>query len=219
MKAAFLQPQINTVGLVGHWKLWDGTAFDYSLNGSLGTLQENATYGFPGIELDGTNDYISIDAQSQIDITTAPLSIFAWIKLTDTYGGYIISKNLDAANNNQYGLVVNSVGFGNKFNAYLEGEIKAESAEDSILIQQLWYFIGFTWDGTNVKCFVNGSQSGSTGTYSGNLTTRANCAIGKRAPNNILFGGLIDNVMMFNTVKTTEEAKSIYETTRGRYGV
>ncbi len=61
MKTAFLQPQINTAGLVGHWKLWDGTAFDYSLNGSLGTLQDSTVYRFPGVELEGTDDYISID--------------------------------------------------------------------------------------------------------------------------------------------------------------
>ena len=220
MKAVHFQSQINTIGLVGHWKLWDGTAFDYSLNGSLGTLQENAAYKFPGIELDGTDDYISIDAQSQIDITTAPLSIFVWIKLGDKVAsGYLFSKNLVGAGDVQYALIWDGWNFGKRISANLEGAIKAQSAENSILSQQLWYFVGFTWDGTNVKCFINGSQSGSTGTYSGSLTTRVNCAIGRRAPDNIHFDGLIDNVMIFNTAKTVEEAKSIYEITRGKYGV
>ncbi len=220
MKSAFLQPQINTVGLVGHWKLWDGTAFDYSLNGSLGTLQENAAHVFPGVELDGTDDYINIDPQSQIDITTAPLSIFTWIKPgTKVISGYIISKNLDGAGNVQYGLVWESWNNDSNISATLEDGIKAQSAENSILSQQLWYFVGFTWDGTNVRCYVNGIQSGSTGTYGGSLTTRANCAIGRRAPDNIYFGGIADDVMVFNTAKTAEEVKSMYETTRRRYNV
>jgi len=63
-----LHPQINTVGLVGHWKLWDGLmttdeVFDYTCRGHNGALQDGGTTlvpTYPGFDFDGTDDYISI---------------------------------------------------------------------------------------------------------------------------------------------------------------
>ena len=214
MKSAFLQPQINTVGLVGHWKLWDGTAFDYSLNGSLGTLQADVAYKFPGAAFDGTGDYIDIDAQSQIDITAAPLSIFAWIYPIGQ--GIIISKNLNSGATVQYHIYWN--GGINTIVCDLEGGAGQVNSVIGSVTANKWYLAGTTWDGTNYKCFINGVQSGSTATYGGSLTSRANCSIGRNVDSDY-FEGSIGDVMIFNTTKTAEEAKSMYEVTRGRYGV
>ena len=72
-----LHPQINTVGLVGHWKLWDGLmttglVFDYTCRNHVGTLHDGGTTlvpTYPGFNFDGTDDYISI--ADHIDLTPA----------------------------------------------------------------------------------------------------------------------------------------------------
>ncbi len=217
MKTVHFQPQINTVGLVGRWKLWDGTAFDYSLNGSLGTLQATATYKFPGVEFGGfaSGDYISIDAQTQTDITTAPLSIFAWIHSKDADSGEIISRNFNSIATIQYHLRWSQLNF---ISCGLEGgAVDVIGTTDDAPINT-WLFAGFTWDGTNVKAFVNALQTGSDGAYSASLTSRANLNIARRASEDY-FTGLIDDVIIFNKALSIAEIKSIYETTRGRYGV
>lgn len=64
-------PQVNTVGIIAHYKLWDGLmsiglgkVFDYACHGHDGTLQDGADGSmlpaYPGINFDGTDDYIEI---------------------------------------------------------------------------------------------------------------------------------------------------------------
>lgn len=65
-----LHPQVNTVGLIAHYKMWDGLMtdgeiFDYTCNGNGGSLQDTddpitliPTY--PGFYFDGVEDYITI---------------------------------------------------------------------------------------------------------------------------------------------------------------
>ena len=70
--AKYLQPQVNTVGLVAHWKLWAGftssvKVFDYSLNGNIGTVS-GASPSYPGFTFDDASDNIQIPADPSIDI-------------------------------------------------------------------------------------------------------------------------------------------------------
>ena len=76
-----LHPQINTVGLVGHWKLWDGLmttglVFDYTCRNHVGTLQDGGTTlvpTYPGFDFDGTDDYISVTDHA--DLTPASVDL------------------------------------------------------------------------------------------------------------------------------------------------
>lgn len=66
-----MPPQVNTVGLIAHYKLWDGLmsiglgkVFDYACHGHDGTIQDGADGSlvptFPGFYFDGADDYIEI---------------------------------------------------------------------------------------------------------------------------------------------------------------
>ena len=62
MKEKYRRPQISTVGLVAHYKLWaglttTGEVFDYSLNGNNGTVT-NALPASPGFSFNGVGDDI-----------------------------------------------------------------------------------------------------------------------------------------------------------------
>lgn len=87
-----LHPQVNTVGLVAHWKLWNGLmttglVFDYSLNGNDGTLVDTDTPitlipTYPGFNFDGDNDYIDTGDTFQSTFQGS-FSISLWCKPDD----------------------------------------------------------------------------------------------------------------------------------------
>jgi hypothetical protein len=181
---------------------------------SNGTAQQNTsvlhTTGKVGgaLTFNGSSDYVAITSPSQIDITAAPLSVFAWVyPAVSAVSGYVVCKNLSASSNIQYALYWNGTNF--YVTCYLEGEIKTTSANGSVLAGQ-WSFVGFTWDGTSVKCFVDGSQSGNTGSYTGSLTSRAYCNIGRRETAATYFTGSLDNVMIFNKTLSAIEIAFLY---------
>ena len=65
-----LHPQVNTVGLVFHYKMWDGymtasEVFDYSLNENQGTSAGTVTPEYPGFDF--TNGEISSGSGTLID--------------------------------------------------------------------------------------------------------------------------------------------------------
>ncbi len=95
IKLELLVPQVNTVGLVAHYKLWaglttTGEVFDYTLNGFTGIVNgPNIAPVYPGFSFDGSQDVI--------DIGTGPSSvktILMWVNPTDIAGtDYPINLN------------------------------------------------------------------------------------------------------------------------------
>ena len=66
MKPRFLQPQISTVGLVAHYKMYEQTVFDYSLNGNIPSPE-----GILGGELVTNGDFANWTADDPDNWTVA----------------------------------------------------------------------------------------------------------------------------------------------------
>lgn len=228
MKSAFLQSQINTVGLVGHWKLWDGTAFDYSLNGSLGILQENAAYAFPGVKFNGSTDWIEVPDLDFFDFSNK-MSVLAWAYVTTlSYPindwAKIISKphtalelpwemfamGLYERTLSPYFIITDGINGGDRIEVY---------DTDFIIALNSWNLFTGTYDGETVTLSINGELVTQEST---NITMGQNdvsLAIGAGIEAANKFPGRIDDVMLFDKALSVAEIKSIYETTRGRYSV
>jgi hypothetical protein len=152
---------------------------------------------------DGTSDHFTLTDTASLDITSAPLAIFVTIKVDPTMSGtgYIVCKNLNASTNIQYGLsyfVTNT-----QIGLYLEGASRKTSTTGSVPANT-WYNVGFIWDGSNVKAFVNGVQSATTGTFSGTLTSQPNMRIGRRETPSSYYKGSIATLTIYAGVKATE---------------
>ncbi len=86
MQEKHRHPTISTAGLVAYYKLHAGltdttTVFDYSQNGLVGTIQNDAKPAYPGFTFDGTGD--------SIDVGTGPSSVKTvalWIRQSDIAG-------------------------------------------------------------------------------------------------------------------------------------
>lgn len=190
----YRKPQINTVGLVAHYKLWagltsSGKVFDYSLNGFEGTLTgTNIAPAYPGFRLNGTDDYI--------DVGTGPGSVntvLLWVNPADIAG-------------NDY--VIETATF--NFLVIATGTLTATGFSGGT---QVLYTDGVA--GTTVT--ANWHLIGITTTVSVNAD---NLEIGRARPAGVEYlDGLIGETLLFDRVLSAPDVKSVYELTRWRYGV
>lgn len=230
MKARYalaIQPQVNTAGLIGHWKLHEGSAFDYSLRGHNGTLTGTTlTYRYPGLDLEGADEHIVIADHADFTPALTPFSISAWVYMHSSSIFYIVTKGVTGTD----GEWRFSTDANRKLTMFLYDESKLKSISRLYNISLLsyenqWIHVVGTYDGsalhTGIKLYLNGVRVDDTsGTDSGfvsveNLTHAV--WIGRYSTS--YANGLIDDLMIFNVEKSAAEVKSIYETTRGRYGV
>lgn len=228
MEAQFLMPQVDTAGLIARWKLYEGTAFDYSLNGRVGTLiGTSPTYTFPGVNLPGTDEHITIDDDIAFSPILTPLSISAWCNMDDATNFTAISKFVTGDTTREW--VLATLGDDKLlFQVFDETNDKniVRSYNTAITsFQGEWIHLAGTYSGGTtdaaLKVYLNGSQVDDTDGGSGDFISCRNTAaivdIGNLNGN--FANGKIDDVMIFNVEKSATESKSIYEVTRRRYGV
>jgi hypothetical protein len=150
--------------------------------------------------LDGAEDFFSLVNTASVDITSAPLAVFATIKIFLNGNFYmIICKNTDSLLTTQYALYFAN----NAFYAYLEGAFKGNSATIADITDR-WANVGFIWNGTNVKYYVDLLSSGNTTAFSGTLTSRPNLRIGRRETASNQFKGNIASVSIYAGTNATE---------------
>jgi hypothetical protein len=186
-------------------KVIDLSQFGNTATNSGATFQGNKFY------FDGSDDYMSVANSSSLDITSAPLAVFATINLHTSLAvdSRIISKNTSTTADTQYEL--RYVSSSKSISAILEGAGRGNTGTDSITLGQ-WTNIGFIWDGTNIKTFIKCVQK-STNSFSATLTSRTYINIGK-AVGGSLFKGNIANVTIyagtgFNTNETLDHQRML----------
>jgi len=233
-----LVPTVSTVGLVVHYKLYDGSVFDYSLTGNNGTaVGTNIAPAYPGYSLNGTDDYIDVGATLQSTFRGS-FSISLWFKADDGqpassqyFFGYRDATGLESKI--LLGLTSTgkiSFGYkseGNGGNDATTGVLFSDGAQD-------WHHLMVVADSTTngvggKKIYMDGAAQTLIGADDGStlnvtfseFTSSKNLFIG--AYNNVateaFFAGNIDNVMIFNTIKSAQQVKSIYEQQRWRYKI
>ncbi|MEK6757726.1 MAG: LamG domain-containing protein, partial [Nanoarchaeota archaeon] len=162
---------------------------------------------------DGDGDYISVDDDNSLDISTE-FSILFWAKrnpfgysaLFDK-GGYLWAWDLATANQNG-GIDFRSNGFTN-----------TDHLAYGIFDENKWTFFIITFDagieGENLICLKNGDEKISiTNSFDngGLYINTNNLLIGRgNSESPKFFNGTIDEVMIFNKALTADEVKAIYE--------
>lgn len=226
-----LQPQVNTVGLIAHYKLYEGTAFDYSLNGNDGTVTGTApTFQFPGIDLPGADEHITVNDATIFSPLANPLSISAWVKM-DTAVNFVIASKFVTGDTTREWLLYSQAG------RLLVMQIYDETNDKNITrayntslasLEDTWIHVAGVWNGnltvpvdTDISLYLNCVKVDDLSAGSGNFVQCRNTAaivdIGHVDAN--FANGIIDDLMIFNVEKAAAEIKSIYSQTRGRYGV
>ncbi|HUV65596.1 MAG TPA: LamG domain-containing protein, partial [Sedimentisphaerales bacterium] len=172
-----------SAGLVGHWKLDEGsgtTAADSSGNGNDGTIFNNPTWisGVNGTALEfhglgvtgGGGDYINCGSGASLDIT-GPISIALWIRpdADDPEGKGTTTAPLAKA---QSGMTPNwsyqvRYGWGQGaptpyMSFTFNTSPRAWAHVGRKLDRNEWCHIACSYDGTTLKCYLNGAETSST---------------------------------------------------------
>jgi hypothetical protein len=150
--------------------------------------------------LDGTDDFFSLVNTASVDVTAAPLAVFATIKLPLDFSayGYVLCKNTSSSADTQYGLNIQTNGVAN---VLLEGSAVGFGVA---LSKNAWSNVGFIWDGTGVRRYTNLVLGGNIGSYSGKLTSLPNLRIGRREASGGHLRASIATVSVYTGSKATE---------------
>jgi hypothetical protein len=200
-----------------------GTIRDRSPSAHAITINGNAKSisGASYFEFDGTNDYVTIPDSDDFDIGPQN-TMECWVKINTIGTDKLFFGKLNtwwfAMGYSAIGVSANRLGI-----SFNDGSAWNGIQNTYNISIGTWYHLVATWDGTNIRLYVNGvlestssdlssktwNTSSSTldiGGYSGNSSTSTNCDI--------------SNTRIYHDkALTASEVKQNYRNTKGRYGL
>ncbi len=212
-------------GLVGWWT-FDGknmtntTATDVSGSGNTGALTSmtktgSAAAGKIGqaLKFNGVDQTVRIPNSASINPST--ITVSAWIKVT-TPGAFesIFSKDNSGGGTRVWQFRKESGGTVTLI-VFRNSDSTNSQAQSSVSVDDgKWHFVTGTWDGTNIKVFVDGVQSGGSTAFSGILKQgQSNDAYIGMIETGLpgFFPGSIDDVRIYNRALTASEIQALYK--------
>jgi len=204
-----------TDDLIGFWSLEDDAANTTVVddtgnnNGTASTntsnLSEAAKVG-DGFDLDGSAENVSV---TETGITADSMSIQAWVQPDDTAANPIVSKRTSG---NCYQLAANA---SNEPYFIVWSGGAAGSVTDTgnaMATDGTFYHLVGTYDGSDVRLYVNGSEVGTGDSFTGNINdTTTAIKFGTDSPGGSnYFNGTIDEIGLWNRGLTSAEVTSLY---------
>ncbi len=199
--------------LIGHWTLDDGvgaTAVDSAASNDGTVNNVTWTTGPLGgaLELDGTNGYVSVPSTPTLQLTSA-LTIAGWVKGDVLWGMGtdvdIIARKGDGDPNNYQFAIKNGLA-----TMFLDDSDSAGLSGNTVLSSGHWYHVAATWDGSEVRIYVDGVldkdppdlRGGTIGTDTRPLY------IGGRGTSDVL-DGIVDDVRIYNRALSAAEVAAL----------
>lgn len=218
-------PTLST-SLISYWELEEASGTRVDSHGS-NDLTDNNTVGqgtgkqgnCADLE-SGNSEYFSITdaSQSGLDVTTGDISVAMWVQFESQSGLIGLCYKGDTgftdmnwrfefdSDNDELSFRVAEAGAGNS----TEEEVVSWNPSNST-----WYHIGLAYDNSadTVDFYVNGSQQGSTQTFTvrtGTLNNSSGPFFLGSLGTGWYFDGLIDEVGVWNKVVSSSEFSDLY---------
>lgn len=210
-------------GLVAHWTFDDHTATDQSGNGNNGVLSGGPLF-VPGVsglglELDGVDDFVGVSDSPSLNPTSG-LTLAAWYRPVSFAGSGndpIIDKSFTSHTPPyyQYHLGVtgdqypNPPSHGNfNFSVAVNGssdQATSISSGNNTWTAGNWYHIVGTFDGTQLRLYVNGQVVASSN-FAGSIPSYGqHVQLGKYDQLNSFLPGTIDDVRIYGRALSETE--------------
>jgi hypothetical protein len=198
---------------IGEWRFDEKqgtTARDTSGNNNTGTLINNPQWVMGKIggalNFDGVNNYVQINHSSSLGITN--FSITAWIRYNSApqagQNKYIINRGVENANSTNYYLYYD--GTNNRYTiGFYNGSTWRDFHHPTSVDVNTWYYLTATYNGSEVKFFINGTQLFSTpetGTPYIGGTQIIRIGQNRYLTSTDYFNGSIDDVRIYNYART-----------------
>ena len=231
-----IKTEYETVGLVALYHMnedsWDGTpleVLDSSGQGNHGTACGGATTVAPGKfgthcgSFDGINGYVDCGNGSSLSSTRITVSAWLYPKEfpTGTHNKHYIGKWGPAVSQSEYICY-----FATGQNGKVEFQIRNNAGQynqyrsTAALSLNTWSHVVMTWDGSDIKIYVNGIEGGTyiSNQFDGDIrTSTADLRLGYdsysagQGWSDALYNGTIDEVAIYNRALTASEILEHYK--------
>jgi hypothetical protein len=199
-----------------------GTAWtDLSGNGNAGTLTNGPTYdanNLGSIVFDGVNDNINVGNGVSLSMGTGDFTLESVFKPTGsaTYRIIFQKGNPGIGANKGYRIRIEA---DNTVQMTVTGDQEYVATSAAITYNN-YYHIAATKGSGGLIMYLNGVQSGTTGTSPTGTTNNANnFTIGLQDGGNWAFSGNIPIVKVYNRALSAAEISQNFNASRGRFGI
>lgn len=197
------------------WWEFINSADDKSLEGNDGTLTSGASVTTdPGVlYLDGTNDYVSLDADTSLDID-GEITISAWVLLDAGAHGneMLFGAYLDSGAYSGYAVMINA----NKVQYWSSIKL-AWVAANTTINDKKWHHIVISVTVANANFYLDGVADGTPASnYPGSWNGAKRIGCDTSLAN--FFKGRVSNLMIFNRALTANEINKLYSA-QSKYAV
>ncbi|MBP9771847.1 MAG: LamG domain-containing protein [Candidatus Pacebacteria bacterium] len=203
--------------LIGYWRFEDGAgsllALDSSGQEHIGTLtnMNSATAWVGGtigdaLSFDGTDDHVLVPDLDYTDEISG--SLWVWFNAVTNQQMLVSQSNTIEVQMQMEGAAGSS-----KFRIRVDTASGADVVNSTTMATAgVWYHVAWTYDGTNVKLYINGNEETNfvQNTGSGNIADRnEDYAIGARNNAALPTGGLIDDLRIYNRALSDDEIEAL----------
>ena len=227
-RASVICAQDISTGLTGYWNLDETsgtTASDSSGSGNNGTLYGGVVFGTnsispaqvdDGLDFDGSDDYISIPNHSSLQFTSA-ITVAAWVR-ADSWGtsydvDVILRKGEGNPNNWQFAIAEGRVAL------FLDDSDSNGIRGNTTLNTGQWYHVAATWDGSEVRIYVDAVLDNTPASYTSTIGTDTRPVyLGGRSGTDLLDGAL-DDVRVYDRALTAADIQALYDLASSSTGI
>jgi hypothetical protein len=195
---------------------------DLSGNGNNGTLVNGVGYNsgnLGSLSFDGVNDYVDCGNTTSLSAIggTTNITVSGWAYYT-AYGGGGQPYSVITVKGNPWTWLLENPSNTFRFRITAGGS-DVNVADTSTHLLNTWYNVVGTYDGSNMRIYVNGVLK-NTVAQTGTLATNAVTAkIGTFQGTNYNLTGRISNVSIYNRALTASEIQQNFNALRGRFSI
>ncbi|WP_425389492.1 LamG-like jellyroll fold domain-containing protein [Ekhidna sp.] len=156
------------------------------------------------LDFDGINDQVQVASPTGFPVGSAPRTLELWIKsnvdlTSDTDHGIV-----------QYGTTLNGQMFGLITSSNAPGKLyffgnNADLAGVTDLVQDQWYHVAITYDGTDLNLYLDGNLEATSTEALNTVMSGEGLTIGRRAGLENFWDGQIDEVRLWDYARTETE--------------
>ncbi len=199
----------------------DGTLINFGLSSTSSNWVSGAGGTFSGsgspanaLNFDGVDDHISISDHLTHDFSSG-LTVEAWVK-ADALANHasLVSKFTNFKR--EFTILLLNTG-GVEYSITFDGSTEQYFYSNTTLTAGTWYHIALTYDGSTMRAYINGTADG-TYAVSGTIHNgTSDLYIGARSEGSLsrYFDGTIDEVRIWNTVRSPTEIQNNMNTELG----
>ena len=218
MQIKYLAPEVSDSTEVLHMKMWEGTVFDYSLNGNSGT-SVNTTIENRSLGFNGTTSYIDIPTDAVFNTTTLTISV--WVNVDSGIAGsaQIVAK-ATTADQDWWFFIENT-----DLKITIAGGGGNSLVSTNAIAADVWTHLVVVFQGTNGTIYTNGVLNGTAADLTAidstdNINPTVGCRWDAKHVSVIrMFPGFISDVRLYSTARTARQSRDFYNQTKWRYGV